>query len=118
MSGQLLPNKRFTRGLLLLTKIGKQVQNFSSKLNSLQQIIHFGKGSCLGRKKQQQQNLPIKSTHISENVLKLCSTENHAVSNLHLTNLNKVFQRDGEDGLLNTLISPNSEGQPRVTIVA
>lgn len=47
----------------------------------------------------------------------MCTAENVAGSGLQLTHLKKIFQRDGEDGPFNTFISPNCEGQPRVTNV-
>lgn len=70
---------------------------------------------CLGRKKAK--NLPTLNLLISKGVLKMCTAENVAGSGLQLTHLKQIFQRGGEDGLLNTFVSPNSEGQPKVTNV-
>lgn len=41
--------------------------------------------------------------------------EKVAGSGLNLGHLQKIFERDGEDGLRNTFSCKNCEGQPRVT---
>lgn len=58
--------------------------------------------------------LPTLNPLISKGVLKMCTAENVAGSGLQLTHLKKIFQHDGEDGLVNTFISPNSEDNPEL----
>ena len=52
---------------------------------------------------------------ISNGVMKRATAENVAGSGLNIKHLQKIFIRDGEDGLKNVFISKNSEDQPRVT---
>lgn len=68
---------------------------------------------CLGRKKQK---ICLYWIFLLVKVYWKCA-QHVAGSGLQLTHLKNIFQRDGEDGLVNTFISPNSEGQLRVTNV-
>ena len=52
---------------------------------------------------------------VAKGVCKRASAENIAGSGLQLCHLRTIYQRQGEDGLLNTFTEKNSEGQPRVT---
>lgn len=99
--------------------LGKLIKNTSL---SPQEILQHSFTPCAVQKallfrEEKAKNLPTLNPLISKGVLKMCTAENVAGSGLQLTHLKKIFQRDGEDGLLNTFISPNSEGQPRVTNV-
>lgn len=60
-------------------------------------------------------NLESLSPLISRGIMKRCTAENVAGSGLSYKHLQKIFIRDGEDGLKNVFVSKNSEGQPRVT---
>ncbi|XP_053385649.1 uncharacterized protein LOC128545990 [Mercenaria mercenaria] len=52
---------------------------------------------------------------ISSSVCKAATAKNIAGSGLNLSRLQRIYSRDGEDGLQNTFTVKNSEGQPRVT---
>jgi len=52
---------------------------------------------------------------VSSGVCKRPTAENIAGSGLRLGHLQTIYDRDGEDGLINTFTVHNSEGQPRVT---
>lgn len=52
---------------------------------------------------------------IASGVLKTATAENIAGSGLNLHHLQLIWQRDGEDGLLNVLSAKNSLDKPRVT---
>ena len=52
---------------------------------------------------------------VSSGVCKAATAENIAGSGLNLSHLKIIYNREGEDGLLNTFTVKNSEGQPRVT---
>ena len=59
----------------------------------------------------------INSLHplIAKGIIKMPTAENVAGSGLCLNHLFKIYQLEGEDGVRNTFICKNSEGQPRVT---
>lgn len=52
---------------------------------------------------------------IASGVLKTATAENVAGSGLNLHHLQLIWQRDGEDGLMNVLSAKNSLDKPRVT---
>jgi DNA polymerase III alpha subunit (gram-positive type) len=52
---------------------------------------------------------------IGKGVMKACTAENIAGSGLHLSHLELIFKRDGEDGLVNVFSMKNCIGKPRVT---
>lgn len=52
---------------------------------------------------------------VANGVCKITTAENIAGSGLNTSHLRKIFERDGEDGLRNSFVFKNSEGQPRVT---
>lgn len=52
---------------------------------------------------------------IASGVLKTATAENIAGSGLNLHHLQLIWQRDGEDGLMNVLFAKNSLDKPRVT---
>lgn len=52
---------------------------------------------------------------IASGVLKTTTAENIAGSGLNLHHLQLIWQRDGEDGLMNVLSAKNSLDKPRVT---
>ena len=60
-------------------------------------------------------HLPSLSVVVAQGVCKNSTAENIAGSGLNLGHLRKIFNRDGQDGLLNVFRGKNSEGQPRVT---
>lgn len=60
-------------------------------------------------------NLTSLHSLVGKGVLKMGIAEKVAGSGLNLGHLQKIFERDGEDGLRNTFSCKNCEGQPRVT---
>ncbi len=52
---------------------------------------------------------------VSQGVMKKHTADNIAGSGLCLEHLKTIYQRHGEDGLMDTFTSKNREGQPRVT---
>ena len=52
---------------------------------------------------------------VAKGVCKRATAENIAGSGLRLSHLKTIYERDGEDGLLNMFTAKNSEGQARVT---
>ena len=54
---------------------------------------------------------------VAAGVMKMTTAENIAGSGLCIQHLQKIFSRDGEDGLRNTFTNKNENGQPRVTNV-
>lgn len=60
-------------------------------------------------------NLPSLHPLIGKGVFRITIAEKIAGSGLNISHLRKNFQRDGEDGLYNTFVCKNSDGQPRVT---
>ncbi|XP_060565928.1 LOW QUALITY PROTEIN: uncharacterized protein LOC132724962 [Ruditapes philippinarum] len=67
--------------------------------------------------KEKAKNLPSLSVLLYKSICKAPTAENIAGSglSLNLQHLEAIYKRDGEDGLTNTFIMKNSEGQPRVT---
>lgn len=65
--------------------------------------------------KEKAKNLPSLSVLLYKSICKAPTAENIAGSGLNLQHLEAIYKRDGEDGLTNTFIMKNSEGQPRVT---
>ncbi|XP_053390362.1 uncharacterized protein LOC128553259 [Mercenaria mercenaria] len=60
-------------------------------------------------------NMPSLHVLVANGVCKTATAENIAGSGLNLSHLKIIFKREGEDGLRNTFVVKNSEGQPRVT---
>ena len=54
---------------------------------------------------------------IAGGIIKMATAENIAGSGLKLCHLRTIYDRQGEDGIRDTFMMPNSEGQARVTNV-
>ncbi|XP_053381811.1 uncharacterized protein LOC128549276 [Mercenaria mercenaria] len=98
----------FLRKLLLFTKL------------SIQEIIHFSFSpkamlNSVVFHREKARNIRSRDVLISSSVCKAATAENIAGSGLNLSRLQRIYSRDGEDGLQNTFTVKNSEGQPRVT---
>jgi DNA polymerase III epsilon subunit-like protein len=65
--------------------------------------------------REKAKNMPSLRVLVYNGVCKSTTAENIAGSGLNLQHLKCIFQREGEDGLRNTFIMKNCEGQPRVT---
>jgi len=65
--------------------------------------------------KEKAKNLPSLSVLVFNSICKAPTAENIAGSGLNLQHLEAIYKRDGEDGLTNTFMMKNCEGQPRVT---
>lgn len=85
----------------------KAVLSFSFTPKALYHSVWFNQAKV--------KNLPSLNVLVYSGVCKNPTAENIAGSGLTLFHLRKIYQRDGEDGLLNTFTVKNTENQPRVT---
>lgn len=83
------------------------VMNHSFSVNSIYNSMSFNR--------EKAKNLPSLSVLVYSQVCKAPTAENIAGSGLQLRHLELIYKRDGEDGLINTFIMKNCDGQPRVT---
>lgn len=88
-----------------MTKSDFVKHSYSANCHFLQEVFNETKSRNIG------------SLHclIASGVLKTATAENIAGSGLNLHHLQLIWQRDGEDGLMNVLSAKNSLDKPRVT---
>lgn len=98
----------FLRKLLMFTKLSKQeIIKFSFSPKAMYNSLMFNR--------EKAKNIRSLDILISSGICKLATAENIAGSGLNFNHLQRIYSREGEDGLLNTFTVKNSECQPRVT---
>ena len=97
--------------------LGKLVKHL--EIDSKKMLDHsFGVNSVYNNmqfNREKTKNLPSLSVLVYSQVCKAPTADNIAGSGLQLRHLELIYKRDGEDGLTNTFMMKNCEGQPRVT---
>jgi len=93
--------------LLLNLNYNKTVLTHSFTVRAVNKNMLFNK--------EKAKNLQLLSVLVFNSICKVPTAENIAGSGLNLKHLEAIYKREGENGLTNTSMIKNCEGQPRVT---